>query len=132
MLLAALATIAAGCGNDGNGGGNDEPSLTSEEPTEGPPGVTSGETGEDNEADDDLDGTDRATGEIATAAYERAYSECGSTRLPILAGRYTAGDKDPAKLAPAVGRHWARFFKREGDPVVERSATAGCADALAE
>ena len=132
MLLAALATIAGGCGDDGNGGGNDEPSLTSEEPTEGPPGVTSGETGEDNEADDDLEGTDRVTRELATAAYERAYSECGSTTRANLAGRYTAGDKDPAKIAPAVGRRWARFFRREGVPVVERSGTAGCADALAQ
>ncbi len=62
----------------------------------------------------------------AGEAYERAYSECASTTLDRLAGKYHVQARDP--LVRAVGEAWAKQVGGGADAV--RAGEAGCRDAL--
>ena len=63
----------------------------------------------------------------ATAAYERAFSECASTPPELLAGKYNAVRTREA-IAKAVGIAWADQLG--GGAEAARAGEAGCRDAL--
>ena len=60
--------------------------------------------------------------------YERAYSECSSTDLDALAGKYQTATATVDIVAQAVGEAWSRRFGG-GDDGVEIGAGA-CRDGL--
>ena len=124
LLVAALATGATACGDDGNGA-DDEPSLTSEEPTEGPPPATTGAG-----ASGDTSGAGGPTEEAARAAFERAYSECASTRMQLLTQKYSKGKRDDVEIARRAGHAWARQFRHTGVSEVVEAGRDGCSRAL--
>jgi hypothetical protein len=62
----------------------------------------------------------------AGETYERAYSECASTTLDRLAGKYHVQARVP--LARAVGEAWAEQVGGGADAA--RAGEAGCRDAL--
>lgn len=62
--------------------------------------------------------------EIRTAVFERAYSECASYGLDVLAGKYKAADTSKQGVATVVGRAWASYFKGGRDAA--REGRAGC------
>ena len=54
---------------------------------------------------------------VQLAVYERAYSECASTDLALLASKYKAADTSDKGVAAVVGRAWASYFKAGQDAV---------------
>jgi hypothetical protein len=54
---------------------------------------------------------------VQLAVYERAYSECASTDLALLASKYKAADTSDNGVAVVVGRAWASYFKAGQDAV---------------
>jgi hypothetical protein len=54
---------------------------------------------------------------VQLAVYERAYSECASTDLALLASKYKAADTSNKGVAAVVGRAWASYFKAGQDAV---------------
>jgi hypothetical protein len=56
---------------------------------------------------------------VQLAVYERAYSECASTDLSLLASKYKAADTSETTVAAVVGRAWASFFKAGQDAVAD-------------
>jgi hypothetical protein len=54
---------------------------------------------------------------VQLAVYERAYSECASTDLALLASKYKAADTSDNGVAVVVGRAWASYFKAGQDTV---------------
>ncbi|MBD0330088.1 MAG: hypothetical protein ICV64_08295 [Thermoleophilia bacterium] len=93
LLLLAGALLAGGCAGDDDG--PDEAA---------PPFITT-------------------PSEIRTAVWERAYSECASNDLEILAGKYnTRQERGP--VATAVGAGWAKSFG--GGEDAAREGRAGC------
>jgi hypothetical protein len=57
--------------------------------------------------------------DVQTAVYERAYSECASTELALLASKYKAADTTEQSVAAIVGRAWASYFKAGQDAVAD-------------
>ena len=57
--------------------------------------------------------------DVQTAVYERAYSECASTDLALLASKYKAADTSEKGVAAIVGRAWASYFKAGQDAVAD-------------
>jgi hypothetical protein len=55
--------------------------------------------------------------DVQLAVYERAYSECASTDLALLASKYKAADTSDNGVAVVVGRAWASYFKAGQDAV---------------
>ena len=55
--------------------------------------------------------------DVQLAVYERAYSECASTDLALLASKYKAADTSNKGVAAVVGRAWASYFKAGQDAV---------------
>jgi hypothetical protein len=55
--------------------------------------------------------------EIQLVVYERAYSECASTDLDLLAAKYKAADDSKQGVATVVGRAWASYFSAGQDAV---------------
>lgn len=55
--------------------------------------------------------------DVQTAVYERAYSECSSTELALLASKYKVSDTSDKGVAAVVGRAWASYFKAGQDAV---------------
>ena len=51
------------------------------------------------------------------SVYERAYSECASTDLELLAAKYKVADASKQRVAAAVGRAWASYFEAGQDAV---------------
>jgi ABC-type uncharacterized transport system auxiliary subunit len=68
------------------------------------------------------------TSAAANTAYERAYSECASTRLVDLAARYNLKQNKNA-IATAVARAWAKRTGGGADAVA--AGKAGCKDGYA-
>ena len=64
----------------------------------------------------------------ANTAYERAYTECASTRLVDLAHKYNV-KQDRSAIATAVAKFWARQVG--GAPDAVAAARAGCEDGYA-
>ena len=54
---------------------------------------------------------------VKISVYERAYSECASTELKLLASKYKVEDTSKAGVAAAVGRAWASYFDAGQDAV---------------
>jgi hypothetical protein len=61
--------------------------------------------------------TGRTPRAVQITVYERAYSECASTKDELLASKYKAADKSPEGIAAVVGRAWASYFKAGQDAV---------------
>lgn len=64
----------------------------------------------------------------ANVIYERAYSECASTDLQALAGKYQTKNPSVDVVARAVGESWSERFGG-GDAGV-RIGESGCRDGL--
>jgi hypothetical protein len=101
VLVATLLLVAvlagAGCGNDSNGSGSG-------------------------------DGTTQiGTSADANAIYERAYSECSSTDLEALAGKYQVAQPTVDNVARAVGASWADKYNagEDGQAVGESACRDG-------
>ena len=60
--------------------------------------------------------------------YERAYSECASTSMANLAGKYHVASKTPDNVAKAVGAGWSDRYG--GGDTGTRYGEAGCHDGL--
>ena len=54
---------------------------------------------------------------VRISVYERAYSECASTDLELLAAKYKVEDTSKDGVAAAVGRAWASYFDAGQDAV---------------
>jgi hypothetical protein len=54
---------------------------------------------------------------VQNAVFERAYSECASTKLELLASKYKVADTSAQGVAAVVGRAWASYFKAGPDAV---------------
>ncbi len=61
--------------------------------------------------------TGRTPRSVQLSVYERAYSECASTEVELLASKYKAADTSPEGVAKVVGRAWASYFKAGQDAV---------------
>lgn len=61
---------------------------------------------------------------VKIAIFERAYSECASTKLGLLAAKYKVAVKTKPSVAFAVGQAWTRYF--EGNPDAVDSGRDGC------
>jgi hypothetical protein len=68
--------------------------------------------------------------ETQLVIFERAYSECASTEMKLLASKYKAADKSKSGVAAAVGRAWASYFKAGADAV--RDGREGCLAGFAD
>lgn len=73
----------------------------------------------------DTTGQSTTVSAAANTAYERAYSECASTRMVDLAHKYNA-KQNKNLIAIAVGRSWAK--KAGGGKEAERTGITGCHD----
>jgi hypothetical protein len=60
--------------------------------------------------------------------YERAYTECASTSLADLAGKYKVANTTPDNVAKAVGASWSDRYN--GGDTGTRYGEAGCHDGL--
>ena len=60
--------------------------------------------------------------------YERAYTECASTSLANLAGKYHVASTTPDNVAKAVGAGWSDRYG--GGDTGTRYGEAGCRDGL--
>jgi ABC-type uncharacterized transport system auxiliary subunit len=58
--------------------------------------------------------------------YERAYTECASTSLSLLAGKYHVASTTPDNVAKAVGAAWSDRYG--GGDTGTRYGEAGCHD----
>lgn len=56
---------------------------------------------------------------VQVAVYERAFSECASVDLKLLAAKYKAADTSSRGVADIVGRAWASYFKAGRDAVLD-------------
>ena len=65
---------------------------------------------------------------VQLTVYERAYSECASTELMLLASKYKASDTSESGVAAAVGRAWASYFDAGRDAVAD--GRDGCLQGL--
>jgi hypothetical protein len=54
---------------------------------------------------------------VQLLVFERAYSECASTEVGLLASKYAVADKSEEGVAAVVGRAWASYFKAGQDAV---------------
>jgi hypothetical protein len=54
---------------------------------------------------------------VRISVYERAYSECASTDLELLAAKYKVEDTSKEGVAAVVGRAWASYFDAGQDAV---------------
>jgi hypothetical protein len=54
---------------------------------------------------------------VQLLVFERAYSECASTEVGLLASKYSVADKSEEGVAAVVGRAWASYFKAGRDAV---------------
>ncbi len=54
---------------------------------------------------------------VQLLVFERAYSECASTEVGLLASKYSVADKSEEGVAAVVGRAWASYFKAGQDAV---------------
>jgi hypothetical protein len=86
---------------------SDATSIPAYTPTEGDPHPLS--TGTTPEA-------------VKTQVFERAYSECSSTPVKLLASKYKAADTSDDAVAAIVGRAWASYFKAGADAVPDGRA----------
>ena len=64
------------------------------------------------------------------AIYERAFTECSSTPIKQLAGKYHVATTTPANIAHAVGAGWSDRF--HGGSKGTAIGTSGCHDGLAQ
>ena len=103
-LLLAVAVVI-GVGSAGRLGGGDEGSTTTKAVA--------------TEAEPDLYPLSPGTTpkSVQLVVFERAYSECASTDLKLLASKYKAADTSPEGVAAVVGRAWASYFKAGQDAV---------------
>jgi hypothetical protein len=62
--------------------------------------------------------------EIQLVVFERAYSECASSDLELLASKYKAADVSKRGVAAVVGRAWASYFRAGRDAI--RDGRDGC------
>jgi hypothetical protein len=60
--------------------------------------------------------------------YERAYTECASTSLADLAGKYKVASTTPGNVAKAVGAAWSDRYG--GGETGTKYGEAGCHDGL--
>ena len=67
---------------------------------------------------------------VKIAIFERAYSECASTELALLANKYKVAKKTRPNVATAVAVAWTKYFKGGKDAIPE--GRAGCRMAFAE
>ena len=67
---------------------------------------------------------------IQITVYERAYSECASTDLELLAAKYKAKDTSRQGVAAVVGRAWASYFDAGGDAV--NGGRDGCLQGISQ
>ncbi|HSA52621.1 MAG TPA: hypothetical protein VLH10_21255 [Yinghuangia sp.] len=68
--------------------------------------------------------------EVQLVVFERAYSECASADLGLLASKYKAAKRSGREVATAVGRAWASYFGAGADAV--RDGREGCLQGQAE
>jgi ABC-type glycerol-3-phosphate transport system substrate-binding protein len=69
-----------------------------------------------------------ATSAVENTIYERAYSECSSTTLEGLAGKYQVAKPTVDNVAQAVGAAWADRFK--GGEAGQQIGESGCRDGI--
>jgi hypothetical protein len=61
---------------------------------------------------------------VKLAIFERAYSECASTKIDLLAAKYKAAKKTKPIVATVVARGWVKYYEGGEDAVSE--GRAGC------
>lgn len=61
---------------------------------------------------------------VKIAIFERAYSECASTEIDLLAAKYKVAVQTKPSVAFAVGRAWTRYFR--GGPDAVDGGRDGC------
>ena len=66
--------------------------------------------------------------EIQLVVFERAYSECASSDLELLAAKYKAAGRSSRAVAAIVARAWASYFSAGADAVED--GRAGCLQGL--
>ena len=66
--------------------------------------------------------------EIQLVVFERAYSECASSDLELLAAKYKAAGTSSRAVAAIVARAWASYFSAGADAVED--GRAGCLQGL--
>jgi hypothetical protein len=109
-VVVALALPAVGCSSDEgeDAGGavtaNTETATTTAETTAIPAGPT--------------------PENVRIAIFERAYSECASTKFALLANKYKVAKKTKPRVATAVAVAWTKYFKGGKDAI--REGRAGC------
>ena len=67
---------------------------------------------------------------VKLAIFERAYSECASTELADLAGKYKIAETTEETVATGVARGWVKFFDAGEDAIPE--GRSGCLMAFKE
>ena len=67
---------------------------------------------------------------VQLLVFERAYSECASTDVALLASKYKAADTSEEGVVAVVGRAWASYFKAGQDAV--QDGRDGCRQGLQE
>jgi ABC-type glycerol-3-phosphate transport system substrate-binding protein len=74
------------------------------------------------------DTTSAATSAVDNTIYERAYTECSSTSLQGLAGKYQVANPTVDNVSQAVGAAWSDRFNggEEGQKIGE----SGCRDGI--
>jgi hypothetical protein len=81
--------------------------------------------GGDGDADADQNATPPPASRQASTVYERAYSECSSTELDLLAGKYNVSPNRTA-IAQAVGAAWVDTLG--AGPSAVDAGVSGCRD----
>lgn len=56
---------------------------------------------------------------VQTQVFERAFSECASTDIESLRGKYRIARRSEEQVAIGVGIGWARFFKAGQDAIAD-------------
>jgi hypothetical protein len=82
----------------------------------------------------DEQSSDNSTPQLTTSAisntiYERAYSECSSTKLENLAGKYHVAQPTVDNVSRAVGAAWSDRFN--GGQSGQQIGESGCRDGIA-
>ena len=79
--------------------------------------------GDDDASTTTVAPADTTPAELQTAVFERAYSECASTPLNLLAAKYNA-QKNKKAVSTAVAEAWRRQFGAGNDALAD--GRAGC------